>query len=239
MPMSWIRSKLLALVVVSLLALGGGAAAAGLASASGDNAAVAVNTTDNSSVFDFAFSIRQVSGDVVDQQNAAVAYSSCSSCQAVAVAIQIVLVMSDPSVVTPENVAIAINENCTACETMALAYQFVVSGQGMRFTHEGRRELARIRWELHRLAKSDLSLEEIRAAVSRIVERIRVVLTTQLVPVDSGNSEGDQSQSEGQQAPADQQTQTTPSDQTSTTTQPTDTSTTPATTTQPTTTPQP
>ena len=60
-----------------------------------DNAAVAINTTDNSSVFDLAFSIRDVMNGVVDQTNTAVAYASCNSCRSVAIAIQIVLVMGD------------------------------------------------------------------------------------------------------------------------------------------------
>jgi putative peptide zinc metalloprotease protein len=234
MPVNWIRSKLLALVAVSVLALGGGAAAAaGVAGAAENNAAVAVNTKDGSSLFKFAFAVRQVSGDVVDQQNAAVAYASCDSCQTVAVAIQIVLVMSDPSVITPENVAIAINESCTACETMALAYQFVVNGQSMRLTGAGRHELARIRWELNRLAKSDLSLEEIHAAVSALVDRIKNVLANELVPVESGGAEGDQQAPPDSQAPPDQPASTTPTTQTPTSTQPTGTTTAPPPSTEP------
>lgn len=58
----------------------------------GDNLAQAVNEEDGSSVFDFAFSIRRVAGEVVDEQNLAVAYASCVECQTVAIALQIVLV---------------------------------------------------------------------------------------------------------------------------------------------------
>ena len=52
--------------------------------ASDDTAAVAVNTKDGSSVFRLAFSIKKVAGDVVDNANAAVAYSSCESCRTIA-----------------------------------------------------------------------------------------------------------------------------------------------------------
>jgi hypothetical protein len=67
---------LLALLLALLLPL----AAPGQARAEdggGDNAAVAINTKDGSSLFKFAFSIKKVLGEVVDNTNAAVAYASC------------------------------------------------------------------------------------------------------------------------------------------------------------------
>ena len=89
--------------------------AAPAAAVAQDNAAVAVNQKDGSSLFKFAFDIRRVMNGVVDQGNAAVAYSSCEECQTVAVAIQLILIMSDPDVVSPENLALAINYECTLC----------------------------------------------------------------------------------------------------------------------------
>jgi putative peptide zinc metalloprotease protein len=121
----------LSLFLVSLLlaaALAGVSPAAAWAEesddgGSADNAAVAINTKDGKSIFDFAFSIRRVAGDVVDETNAAVAYNECEECRAVAVAIQIVLVVGHPSVVTPTNLAVAVNYQCTLCESLAMAYQ--------------------------------------------------------------------------------------------------------------------
>ncbi len=86
-----------------------------------DNTAVAVNTKDDSSVFKHAFKISNVMQPVVENQNAAVAYASCSDCRTVAIAIQIVFIAGDADVVSPENVAIAINDGCMACETLAAA----------------------------------------------------------------------------------------------------------------------
>ncbi len=149
------------------------------------NAAIAINTEDGASVFKLAFAIRQVAGDVVDQQNVAVAYASCTSCQTTAIAIEIVLVTGNPSTVTPENVAVAVNENCNLCDTFATAYQFVVSTGGpVRFTHEGLKELRDIRHELKKL--KGLSNEEIRARLPALIARLRNVLKTQLVPVKPG-----------------------------------------------------
>jgi putative peptide zinc metalloprotease protein len=211
------------------------------------NAAIAINTEDGSSLFKLAFAIRQVAGDVVDQQNVAVAYASCTSCQTTAIAIEIVLVTGDPSTVTPENVAVAVNENCNLCDTFATAYQFVVSTGGpVRFTHEGLRELRQIRHELKKL--KGLSNEEIRARLPDLIARLRTVLKTQLVPVkrredgQGDERDGDQpSQGStshgGETTPGvttgEQETVTTPTTDTSTETTETVTTTTPTTTTGP------
>ena len=183
------RPRLLSRVLVSLL-LGASVLVvrAPAVAAQGDNAAVAVNTKDGSSVFRLAFSVRRVAGPVVDQTNAAVAYASCTVCQTVAIAIQVVLVMGDPEVVTPENVAIAINEQCDLCDTLASAYQFVLgTGQPVRFTAEGRRRINDVRQALRELRKSDLPIREIQARVDHLADELRGVLRTELVTVASGS----------------------------------------------------
>jgi putative peptide zinc metalloprotease protein len=156
------------------------------------NSAIAINTEDGSSLFKLAFAIRRVAGDVVDQQNVAVAYASCTSCQTTAIAIEIVLVTGDPNVATPENVAVAVNESCHLCDTFATAYQFVVSTGGpVHFTSEGMRELQQIRHELRKL--KGLSNAEIRARLPALIARLKQVLQTQLVPVKPGeNAQGNE-----------------------------------------------
>jgi putative peptide zinc metalloprotease protein len=168
------------IVATLVLCLGLLAAPAALAQ---DNSAVAVNKKDGSSVFDLAFSVKEVGGEVVDQTNAAVAYSNCQECQTVAIAIQVLIVTAEnPNVVTPTNLAVAVNENCDTCVTMALAYQFVVGGAGLELTKRGERQLREIRKELQRLGKSGLSAAEIRDRTAELVDRIRKVLATELVP---------------------------------------------------------
>jgi putative peptide zinc metalloprotease protein len=161
-----------------------------------DNAAVAVNTKDGSSVFKLAFSIKKTLQPVVESQNAAVAYSSCENCQTVAIAIEVVLIMGDATTVSPENVAIAINENCTACETLASAYQFVLGTGGVvRLTKEGRMQINAIRKALRELGKGGLSIEEIQARVAVLYGRLKQVFTTQLELVEpkdiAGETDGD------------------------------------------------
>jgi putative peptide zinc metalloprotease protein len=216
------RFLTIGLAAVFALGLSTGAPTAAYA---GDNAAIAVNTKDGTTVFKVAFAIRHVMGDVVDQTNGAVAYSSCTDCASVAVAFEIVLVEGDPSTVTPTNVAIAFNENCDTCVAVAEAYQFVLGTGGIvHFDSEGNRILSEIRRELHSLRKEDLTLEQLQAKLDDIAARMADVLRNHLVPV--GNTKKD-AETETTSTPT---TTTTPE---TTTTAPTTTAEEPTTTTEP------
>jgi hypothetical protein len=194
------------------------------------NTAVVINEQDDSNVFDFAFAIRRVAGDVVDQENVALAYSSCERCRSVAIAIQIVFAADSPSTVTPQNVAVAVNENCNLCETFATAYQFVITGDTeLEFTKEGKKELKRIVREIRRLNDPDLSLEEIRTRLDGLIARLRVVLKTQLVPKrehGDDEDEGDDREGENPVLTTTGETQTEPAETATTQSTPTETTTT-------------
>jgi putative peptide zinc metalloprotease protein len=197
-----------------LVALAVAFAPATPALAQGDNTAVAVNTKDGSSVFKLAFSIKKTLQPVVENGNAAVAYASCEDCQTVAIAIQVVLVMGDADVVSPENLALAINDNCTACETLASAYQFVLGTGGVvRLTKEGRKRIQAIRKALRELRHGGLSILEIQARVDELYGEVKEVFRTELEYVGPDEirgeeeSGGDDGQPSGS-APAD--TQATP-----------------------------
>jgi putative peptide zinc metalloprotease protein len=148
----------------------------------GDNAVVLINTKDGSSAFRLSLKIVRVNQDVVDQGNAAVAFASCIACRTVAVAVQVVLVFTDPSVVTPTNLAIAINFACTDCETLASAYQFVLGTDGnVHFSADGNRAIAEIRRELRDLLQAELPLGETQARLDELAARLRQVLADELV----------------------------------------------------------
>jgi putative peptide zinc metalloprotease protein len=177
-----VRRRVLVFLVAALLAAGFSAARPAFAHA--DNAAIAINTKDGSTVFKVAFAIRHVMGDVVDETNAAVAYNSCTDCAAVAIAFEIVLVEGSPSVVSPQNISIAINENCTTCVAVAEAYQFVLGGGTgpVRFDQDGNQILAEIRKELHSFKKDELTLDELQARLDAMSAQIADVLANHLVP---------------------------------------------------------
>jgi putative peptide zinc metalloprotease protein len=199
----------------------------------GDNSAVAINTRDGATLFKLAFDIRRVAGDVVDETNVAIAYSSCDRCQTTAIAIQIVLVTGDASTVTPQNVAVAVNENCTLCETFATAYQFVVSTGGeVRFTRDGRRAIADIRKRLKDLRKEDLTPAELDARVDALMDELQVVLENELVPVRGRDRDDEDEDDED----FEEQEDLAPEDEPTTSTEPVETETTETVTTEPTTT---
>jgi putative peptide zinc metalloprotease protein len=89
----------------------------------GDNTAVATNTQDGSLVFRLAFDLQLITDGVVDQSNAALASATCDGCRTLAIAIQILIAMGDVDVLAPMNLAVAVNDRCPACETVAYAYQ--------------------------------------------------------------------------------------------------------------------
>lgn len=181
-----LRSLVVALATAALLA------PAVPAYAQGDTTAVAINTKDGFDIFKLAFQVRRATGDVVDTGNGAVAYASCTDCQTVALAIQVLLISGyDSSVVAPENVAIALNVECVACDTLASAYQFVLTTEGnVHFTAEGAKRMAEIRRALLALRSSGLSGAEIQAEVDALMDDLVQVLSAELVAAGKSGTGG-------------------------------------------------
>lgn len=154
------------------------------ASGNGDNSAAVAVGKDGKSVWAIRLKIVKVDDPVVDAANAAVAVASCTDCQTVAISLEGVLVTGDVEVFQPVNVALALNTECTSCQTLAAAYQTVVGSSGrVRITGDGRRRIADLRQQLHDLRKQDLTLDQILAAVDRIADEFTAVLRTEVVPV--------------------------------------------------------
>lgn len=159
------------------------------AQAGDGTAVVSVNTNDGKTVFKVKLTIVRENGDVVDASNVAVAYASCTDCMTATVSFQAVLVTGDPSVVDPSNMAIAVNDGCSGCRTLADAVQYVMSTGGqVRFTQAARQELNDIRKSLHDLRKSDLSLDELKSQLDELSARFATVLASGLVIVGTDQS---------------------------------------------------
>lgn len=102
-----------------------------LAPGAGDNQALAVNTTDGSTVYDAAFAMVWVEeGAPAQNVNEAWALASCTRCAAVSVAFQVVLTLGDTAAAVPQNVAVALTSDCVDCLTYALAVQLFVTLDG-------------------------------------------------------------------------------------------------------------
>jgi putative peptide zinc metalloprotease protein len=157
-----------------------------------DNIAIAENTKDDSSVFDFSFSIERVVDDVVDNDNAAIAIASCNRCQTVAIAIQVVLIFSNPSTVTTDNLALALNIECNLCETLASAYQLVVTTGGpVRLTKKGTKMIRQLTRQIEKLRKGDLSIFEIQSALDPLVTQLFAIFGSELVADDERRTRRD------------------------------------------------
>jgi putative peptide zinc metalloprotease protein len=94
----------------------------------GDSQALAKGTTSGGVAYDVAYSLVTVTdGKDVRNTNAAYALASCNACTTVAVSFQVVLIVGQSKLIAPVNIAEALNNNCPACLTTAIADQIVVT----------------------------------------------------------------------------------------------------------------
>lgn len=98
----------------------------------GDTQALAVNTRNNTVVYEAAFAlVWQTDEEYAENINDAEAYASCRNCGAVAVAYQVVFVIdnddTNDNVATPQNLAGALSYDCINCLTYALAQQLFIT----------------------------------------------------------------------------------------------------------------
>jgi putative peptide zinc metalloprotease protein len=94
----------------------------------GGTQALAENTKDGAVLYDVAYSLVTVGdGSPVTNTNSAFALAHCNACTTVAVSFQVVLIVGENKRIAPINAAGALNYNCPACITTALADQIVVT----------------------------------------------------------------------------------------------------------------
>jgi hypothetical protein len=97
-----------------------------LSTGNGQNQVIVHNCTDNRLRVRAAIQLNTIPGHIVVPLNAAYAEGSCTSCQTLAVALQIDLYATAAATdIEPQNFAIAINTGCTGCVTVARAVQYV------------------------------------------------------------------------------------------------------------------
>jgi putative peptide zinc metalloprotease protein len=176
----------------------------------GDTQALAVNRTDGGVTYTIAYSLVTVGdGDAVDQRNGAHAYANCTACTTVAVSFQVILVVGSSPMVTPVNIAEALNGNCPSCVTAAIANQIVVSVGA----EPSKELLAQLTTELERLDEldelgADATPTDISARVTEVQQGINQLLSDSglLVP-----EEGDITSTQAQPEEASEPDATPPS----------------------------
>ncbi len=128
-----------------------------------------------------ALFLRHTRADSVTASNAAVAYTSCDGCRAVALSFQVVVADGGPTTLDVGNLALAMTENCTGCESVAVAYQLVLaSDRRLRLTSDGHQALADLRRDLRRLSRSDLEPMQIQQQAEALMGEVADVLATEL-----------------------------------------------------------
>jgi putative peptide zinc metalloprotease protein len=70
--------------------------------------------------------MHRIPNDDVNPVNVAFAQATCTDCQTIAVAMQVVLYKRGAHNVSPQNIAVAANVGCTRCVTIARAMQWVI-----------------------------------------------------------------------------------------------------------------
>jgi hypothetical protein len=133
--------------------------------------------------------VHQTRAKSVTATNAAVAYTSCDDCRAVALSFQVVIADGAPTELDVGNLAMAMNENCTGCESVAVAFQLVLasdrrlvlaSDRRLVLSDDGWRELSDLRRQLRSLARSDLPVAEIQGTAESMMSDVANVLAAQL-----------------------------------------------------------
>lgn len=97
-------------------------------------------------------------GNTLGSANLATAINhDCNGCHSTAVAVQVLITTSDPSVFMPQNAAVAVNGGCVGCGAFAYARQFVLQTNGpAHLSGEGYQRVAQLRQEISDAAASIL-----------------------------------------------------------------------------------
>src|SRR2546429_2816290 len=117
---------------------------AGFPAAGGGNSVVKViNHADSHFRMDGKVKLNQIPGPNAGPKNEAFAYSSCTDCQTMAVALEINLISTRARNIQPLNEAVAVNYLCTRCVTYARAIQYDIQVDDPQQVRSDVRELMR------------------------------------------------------------------------------------------------
>ena len=140
----------------------------------GHNHVTAVNQSDGRLATQGRAVLALDHGPTVDAENTAVARASCTDCRTVAVAVQVLPVDGTVSDFRPLNAAVAVNEDCTRCQTYAYARQEVIAVDGpFSLTAEGRDRIDQLEAAIEQAAESDEPFVELGADLDRLVVQLR------------------------------------------------------------------
>ena len=113
------------------------------AAGGGNNIVQVINHADGHFRMDGKVKLNQIPGPNAGPQNLAFAYSSCTDCQTMAVALEINLISTTARNIQPLNQAVAVNYRCTRCVTYARAIQYDIQVDDPHQDRQDVRDLTR------------------------------------------------------------------------------------------------
>jgi hypothetical protein len=189
--MQTLPPRLLPFIAAVFVALAVGTpVAAGAESGGANNVVIATQMADGASLSRSGLQVSFVGGPTVASSNIAAATSyACAGCGTVAVALQAVLVMGDPSTVVPANAAVATNDGCNSCSSYAFAYQYVLSTNGPAYLSPwAQAQLAELRQEIADVAAATLSDDERTVRLQEIRDEFKATIDAALHPVSGAST---------------------------------------------------
>ena len=143
----------------------------------GTNHIQVINKNDGKRKIKADVQLNRVPGPRVEPSNVAVAYGSRAGCETIAIALQINLISRTATYVAPENLALAVNYECTDCYTVARAIQYTISvDDPTQVPPEVNDLLKQLDSELKEIRKaSDLSIDDIEQRIDAVIEQFRAL----------------------------------------------------------------
>ncbi|MEA2900964.1 MAG: putative peptide zinc metalloprotease protein [Actinomycetota bacterium] len=178
--------------LVSIVVAAGVVLAPTAAGARDENVVYAVNRTDGSALVRASVDYRKVNNGKVEEENRAYAVAQCVGCRTLAAAFQLVLVTKPPTILAPQNEAVAVNNECDTCVTWASAKQIVVeTGGKAELTKSGRDRLEGVENGLESLQEGmmDKSLEQLSAEIDFWFAEFLDVAQTEIERTDGGHND--------------------------------------------------
>ncbi|MEA2355844.1 MAG: hypothetical protein QOD61_1973 [Solirubrobacteraceae bacterium] len=133
----------------------------------------------------------------------ATAHDCTTPCQAIAAALQIVLIPDGTTYQAPQNLAVAVNLRCTGCGSFAYAYQYVVGvARAVRLSTGARHQIDQLHHEADQDVRAGLDYPTLDAKLTDLAHRFRAVVDTDLTHQHATEHDKHSSKTLKQQPPA-------------------------------------
>ncbi len=147
----------------------------------GNNTAIVENYKDGAFRSRARVDLEHERGPTVDNENVAIAYSECTDCRTVAVAVQAIIIEGDVNDFRPGNAAAAANVNCLRCQTFAFARQEVLlADRKVPLSDDAEARYDSIQQQIRDVSRSDASFDDLTVQLDSLVDELVAVLQAEV-----------------------------------------------------------